>query len=231
MNLLVRPLPGQAELAPCSNVLLRSARGGRVPVRAFPSTTSLSTKDSVELVHCKASDRIVLIHEKDCRRSIPFPQVESSRCVDHFLRIIAPHRLKRLQVGVPGIMSHHIDVCRVCCQSRKSCRPHQVVESRQRVLLQEAVFPQMNQMLRQFSPMNPNDPMQTVGVSVVVIRWEERYAFGINSGQLRRSWNHRSSGHFQSTRRLLRYGDLSSSISGEHSTHQHCDSAPAQTSL
>ena len=208
MDWFVRPLARQSKLSPRPQVLLWPACYGRIPLRTLPSATAFRPEDPIQLIHGQPMQWVVLVHEEDRRRRIPLLQIERARRKHHLLRVISPHTLQRLQVGVPRIVPHHIDVRRIRRQPRKPRGQHQVIEPRQRMLLQKPVLPQVNQMLRQLRPMNANHPMQMLRIIVAVILRQRQQPLRIDPGQLRRSLDHGSRRHLQPSRRSLRSRSL-----------------------
>jgi len=61
----VRPLAGQAELAPGADVLLRAAGRVGLPHEAVVAAGALGAEDPVELTHGELRERIVTVHEDD----------------------------------------------------------------------------------------------------------------------------------------------------------------------
>src|SRR6266478_5355033 len=103
---------------------------------------------------------VLFIDEDNRSRRVPFPQVETARREHHFEGVITERLLKGLEIGAPGSVAHHIDVCCACTETTKTRGKHVVAEPHDGVKLEERILPPVNQMLCELSSVNPDNAVE-----------------------------------------------------------------------
>src|SRR5207248_4585392 len=99
---LVGPLPGQPELSPGADVLLRPSRRRAGPLRADPRAGALGAEDAVDLIEGEARERIALVDHEHQPGSRAFRIVVRAVGELDLQWGVAERALERLQRRMPG---------------------------------------------------------------------------------------------------------------------------------
>src|SRR5690606_36417472 len=97
-DLLVGPLPAQADTTPGADVVLAPARSGRAPHAAVETARARAAEDAVELLDAQALHRIVAVDEDRERRQVARHVERAGGHLD-LERVAALDQLRLLPLG------------------------------------------------------------------------------------------------------------------------------------